>query len=274
MKSLKMRYEVGSVPYLNAKPLVRYFEDLGDESPVKVTYEVPSRLPAMLASGQVQAIMVSSIEALRSPGRRVAAGVSIGTLSDVLSVRVFSKVHPSEIRSVAFDASSMTSNALTRIILKDTYGVDPSGEAMPPDLEAMLVDHDAGVLIGDNGMREEGKGLHILDLGREWLDLTGLPFVWAVWLGDEALTEELADYLALAEREGRNRLEAVIADAPAHTGLPLSLCRKYLTEIMHYPMYERELEGLREFGRLLALHGLIDRAFEPILVGKALKYGT
>ena len=60
-----MTYTVGSVPYLNAKPLVRMFEELGDDSPVKVIYDVPSRLPKLLEEGTVQAIMVSSIEALK-----------------------------------------------------------------------------------------------------------------------------------------------------------------------------------------------------------------
>ncbi|MFI5386560.1 MAG: MqnA/MqnD/SBP family protein, partial [Fimbriimonadales bacterium] len=74
-----MNYRIGCVPYLNAKPLVRLFEDMKGQVPVEVVYDVPSRLPDMLSTGEVQAIMVSSIEALRIPGKRVADGVSIST---------------------------------------------------------------------------------------------------------------------------------------------------------------------------------------------------
>ncbi len=260
-------YKVGSVPYLNAKPLVRLFEDLGESSPVKVLYEVPSLLPKMLESGIVQAIMVSSIEALRSPGRKVARGVCIGTQQEVLSVRVFSKVPPQEIKTLAQDQSSMTSNALAKIILRENYNVDPSAEPMPPNLELMLAQHDACILIGDNGMREQGEGLYILDLGLEWFKLTNLPFVWAMWLGDDKLTPELAHWLSKAEEAGQERMDAIAADAPGHTGIPFELCNRYLRDIMYYPMGQRELEGLKEFGRLLTVHGILKEAWFPEVVG-------
>ncbi|MDR3691673.1 MAG: menaquinone biosynthesis protein [Fimbriimonas sp.] len=259
-------YTVGSVPYLNAKPLVRLFEDLGDQSPVKVIYEVPSLLPPLLESGEADAIMVSSIESLRAPGRRVALGVCIGTQQEVLSVRVFSKVPPTEIRSLALDRSSMTSNALAQIVLHENFGVVPSMEPLPPDLSTMLADHDACVLIGDNGMREEGEGLHILDLGAEWYRLTELPFVWATWMGVESLNSELAGWLWLAEKEGQRRMDAVVADAPAQTRLSFEMCDRYLRHIMHYPLYERELEGLREFGNLIVEHGILPEVYWPELV--------
>jgi chorismate dehydratase len=263
-----MKYTVGSVPYLNAKPLVRAFEVWGDESPVHVVYEVPSKLPELLAAGAVQAIMVSSIEALRHPGKRVAAGVCIGSQREVLSVRVFSKVPPGEIRTLALDQSSMTSNALAQIVLSQTYGVKPITGPQPPNLVAMLADHDACVLIGDNGMRETGDGLYILDLGLEWFKLTGLPFVWAVWLGEGTLTAELSSHLNAAERWGAANLDQIIAEAPLASGIPAELCERYFREIMHYPMGDRELEGLAEFGRLLTVHGFIPLAHEPVLVEK------
>ena len=261
-----MTYTVGSVPYLNAKPLVRLFEELGDDSPVKVVYAVPSKLPAMLASGEVQAILVSSIEALRTPGKRVAEGVCIGSKREVLSVRLFSKVAPGKIRTLALDQSSMTSNALAQIILKEAYGVEPIAEPAPPCLSDMLATHDACVLIGDNGMREEGNGLNILDLGLEWYRLTRLPFVWAVWMGDEGLTPELSYLLYSAERWGALNLDRVIADAPSQTGLSPELCDRYLREIMQYPMHEKELLGFREFARLLAEFNLVNRIQFPMIV--------
>ena len=242
-----MKYTVGSVPYLNAKPLVRMFEELGDDSPVEVIYAVPSELPKLLSDGSVQAIMVSSIEALRVPGRRIAQGVCIGTQKEVLSVRLFSKVPPKKIETLALDLSSMTSNALARIILKERYDVAPAVHAMAPNLEQMLAQCDAGILIGDNGMREQGEGLHILDLGLEWHKLKNLPFVWAVWLGNEGLTPELSKHLVSAELWGRANIDRVLADAPAETGLPHALCERYLQKIMHYPLEERELHGLKEF---------------------------
>lgn len=261
-----MSYTVGSVPYLNAKPLVRMFEEMGDESPVKVLYDVPSNLPKMLADGTVQAIMVSSIEAMRWPGKRIAKGVCIGTQNDVMSVRIFSKVPPKKIETLALDKSSMTSNALARIILKERYDSAPEVSYMLPNLQEMLKEHDACVLIGDNGMREEGHGLHVLDLGHEWHRLKGLPFVWAVWLGDDGLDPILAKHLVSAELWGRANIDRVLATAPAETGLPFHVCERYLHHIMHYHLDERELQGMKEFGKELHKFGLVDPVHFPALI--------
>lgn len=262
-----MRYRVGCVPYLNAKPLTRLFEENREEVPVEAVYDVPSRLPLLLARGEVQAIMASSIEALRFPGKRVADGVSISTQQEVLSVRLFSKCPPHEINRVAFDASSMTSNALAEIILRERYGREIIGEPCPPSLPAMLQDHDACVLIGDNGMRESGEGLHILDLGREWRRLTRLPFVWALWIGDEGLTPELSMWLNVAAQYGMSHIDRVIPIAAQETGFSSADCENYLRRIMDYAFDDPHRRGLQEFGIHLKRLGRVNPVHFPAIVG-------
>ena len=65
-----------------------------------------------------------------------------------------------------------------------------------------------------------------------------------------------------------------MADAPGHTQIPLDMCDLYLRQIMHYPMFEHELEGLREFGRRLEAHGIIKEAHFPEFVGRPLSEPT
>jgi chorismate dehydratase len=262
-----MTYRIGCVPYLNAKPLVRLFEDMKGSVPVEVVYDVPSLLPDLLASGEVQAIMVSSIEALRVPGRRVADGVSISTQKEVQSVRLFSKVPPRMIHTVAFDQSSMTSNALARIILKERYEREVDGAEMAPDLATMLVDHDACIMIGDNGMRADGEGLHVLDLGYEWRRLTRLPFVWALWLGDEGLTPELSMWLNAAALYGMTKIDRVIWSAAEETGFSILQCENYLRRIMDYSFDEPHRQGLQEFGVYLRKLGIVRPPHFPAIVG-------
>jgi chorismate dehydratase len=260
-------YKVGCVPYLNAKPLVRLFEDMKGQVPVEVVYDVPSRLPEMLATGEVQAIMVSSIEALRHPGKRVADGVSISSQKEVLSVRLFSKEPARMVRSVAFDQSSMTSNALARVILKERYDRDVEGEGMEPNLEKMLEAHDACILIGDNGMRANGEGLNVLDLGYEWRRLTRLPFVWALWLGDEGLTPELSMWLNAAALYGMSKIERVVKIAAEETGFSVLQCENYLRRIMDYSFDEPHRQGLQEFGVYLRRLGIVRPTHFPAIVG-------
>lgn len=257
-----MSYAVGCVPYLNAKPLVRRFHDLGDDSPVRVVYDVPSKLPALLADGAVQAILVSSIEALRAP-YRVADGVSISSLSEVLSVRVLSKVPFHEVETLALDRSSMTSNALAEVMLRTVRKKPYRTVLAQPDLDAMLADADAAVLIGDNGMRADGRGLHVIDLGRAWHELTGLPFVWAMWMGHDGLDDALAQHLRDAAVWGVQHLDDVIPLAASETGFPLEEAGHYLRSIMDYRLDQTHKQGLTEFAARLVSGGFLAKPEGP-----------
>jgi len=299
------KYTVGCVPYVNAVPLVAWFEELGDRSPVRVVYDVPSKLPARLESGEADAILVSSVDALRTPGRRMAEFVCIGSHGPVKSVRLFSKVPPAEIRTLALDASSMTSNRLARVILADRYQADPDVVTMSPDLDAMLAECDACVLIGDIGMTAEGTGLHVLDLGDEWRRLTGKPFVWAAWIGNDRLTPELALFLLTAANRGHvgrtlptegwrgqlarwalgrwlrdaeastadfvaQRQREVVERAMRQSGWSEEMVRDYYLNVMVYTMDDPVLEGLREFQRRLLAHEFSDARHFPALVAAEL----
>lgn len=257
---------VGCVPYLNAKPLVWSLERAGEASPVRVLYDVPSALPQMLGSGQAAAILVSSIEALRMPGARIADGVSISSYADVMSVRLFSKVEPKEIKRLALDQSSMTSNALAQIVLAESFGIRPECQPMPPDLSQMLEECDAGILIGDNGMRQSPGDFHVLDLGAEWRALTGLPFVWAVWLGREGMTPELSGHLFEAMQEGLIHIREVVPQAAEETGFALEIAEHYLTSVMDFELGDDHLSGLQAFRDLLLKHKILETAEMPEVV--------
>lgn len=252
---------VGSVSYTNARPLVHALA-----GKVNVELAVPSALPEMLDSGEAQAVMVSSFDALSVPGRTFAEGCCIGSDGDADSVRLFSRVPFGEIRTLSLDQSSLTSNHLARILLAERYGVRPQCEPARPDLGAMLQAHDACILIGDKGMMADGDGLHVMDLGREWTEFTGLPFVWALWVGREDLTPELARILLEARIWGETHIEEVIPDAVQRSGWPEATVRRYFTSTMNYDLTERHLEGLELFRTLLQKHGFVGDAPFPRMI--------
>lgn len=286
---------VGCVPYVNALPLVAWFESLGDQSPVQLIYEVPSRLPALLESGAADAIMVSSVDALMTPGRRIAEGVCIGSHGPVKSVRVLSKVPPAEIRSLAWDQSSMTSNRLAEIVLSQGYGAKFDSITLPPDQKLMLERCDACVLIGDIGMLADGTGLFDLDLGEEWRKLTGKPFVWAGWIGNERLTPDLVLFLQTAaalstagkqppaifsERFILRRwfeeaagvflphFEKLLDFAQEKSGWTREMLEDYYHRVIVYELSGQMLDGLREFQSRLLAQGYAEcRHFPEIVCG-------
>ncbi|MES1227144.1 MAG: MqnA/MqnD/SBP family protein, partial [Armatimonadota bacterium] len=155
-----MGWKVGSVPYVNAAPLVW---DLASRD-IEVVYDVPSRLPALLEGRAVSAVLVSSIYALVNPGLRMVGGVGICSDGPVTSVKIFSRVPLHAVQSVALDASSMTSNRLALEVLRH-HGASAVTQTLPPDLSSMLEICDACVLIGDIGMASHMPRIREYDLG-------------------------------------------------------------------------------------------------------------
>lgn len=256
-------YAVGCVPYVNAKPLITKF---AFEPTVRVELDVPSKLPAMLDSGSVQAVLASSFDALTTPGRSIVWGVCIGSFGPAASVRMFSKVPFAEIRSLALDRSSLTSNHLAQILLREVYGCAPAVEKEDPDLEAMLARHDAAILIGDNGLMTEGAGLHILDLGEAWTNFTGLPFVWAVWIGNDDLDPFLARELNEAYTWWLDRKNELLPEVAEAARWPLVTTATYLEQTMLFRFGEHEWEGLTRYRDLLLKHGFATESITPRVV--------
>lgn len=240
---------LGSVPYLNAKPLVAWFHTPeGKASGVEVLYNVPSRLARMVEAGEVACAMVSSIELFRHADWEAVPHIAIASMGEVLSVRLFSTVPLDRVRSVALDTSSLTSSALVQVLFARRWQAKPEYIPASPDLDAMLQRADAALLIGDRGMLARSEGLHVADLGEEWYRWTGLPFVWALWLGKkENITQSLVEALLRARQWGIEHMGQIIRGETARLGTKEELISHYLCHVMQYEMTPAHEEALARF---------------------------
>src|SRR4051812_48960754 len=171
---------VGAVNYLNTKPLIYDLEALAPDA--ELVLDVPSRLADRLADGSLDVALIPVVEYFRGGPYTIVPDISIASRGPVLSVTLFSRVPWQGIRRVALDEGSRTSAALAQAILRQRYGVRPEVVQLPLDRAAEDADADAVLLIGDRAMRACLPGFaHAYDLGQEWADWTGLPFVYAFW---------------------------------------------------------------------------------------------
>jgi len=243
------KLRVGSVPYINAAPLTRWLET-DDATPfVEVVYAPPSVLARQLEARALDVALVSSVELARRGGVHPVADLCIGSRDAVRSVRLFCKTPLHQIRTVALDTSSLTSAALTQIVLTRAYGVEAEYQHAAPDLGAMLQRADAALLIGDLGMTAAHPAVRkVVDLGSAWRAYTGLPFVWALWLANAETPEQpLADLLRRAYQWGVARLDALIDAESQRTGIRHDLCERYLRQVMVYELDESLQAGLERF---------------------------
>jgi chorismate dehydratase len=250
---------IGTVPYLNGKPLTRWFQtEEGKASGIEVVEAVPSHLAHMLAQGEIAAALVSSFDSFQHAEYAIVPGVSISGQGEIKSVRVFSHLPFSMIQSIAMDSSSLTSVALVTILLDELYNSHPQKLSMRPDLDSMLASADAALLIGDHGMLADGKGLEVLDVGKAWRKLTGLPFTYAVWLGrPENVTPELTTALQTAREYGLTQLDAIAEEEAERLGCSYQICYDYLANVMDYNLEDEHYQALALFKEKCHSHGLV-----------------
>ncbi len=262
-----MSMTIGSVPYLNEKPLTRWFSHTaeGRGSGIDVIYAVPSELARMLRAGEIAAALVSSFEYFRTPGYVVAPGVSISGQDEILSVRAFSRVPWRQAESLALDTSSLTSAALVKILLAQQFDAHPAFLNHAPDLPAMLEIADAALLIGDKGMMAKSEELITLDLGSAWRKLTGLPFVYAVWMGTpEGITPQLTAALQAARDWGVTQIDEIVPEEARRIGCSERLVRHYLTRVMDYALDEEHVRALTLFAQKARREGLLPEPPQPV----------
>jgi chorismate dehydratase len=247
---------VGAVNYLNTKPLICELEELAPEA--RLVLDVPSRLADRLAAGELDVALVPVIEYFRADGYSIIPDVSIATRGPVLSVTLFSRVAWPAIRRVALDEGSRTSAALTQVLLRRRHGVTPEVVPLPPGARAEEADADAVLLIGDRAMRACLPGFAFaFDLGQEWHEWTGLPFVYAVWaVRQGAELGGVARALTEAKRRGLARAGLIAAREAPGLGLDAGFCRRYLSTILHFDLGPREQAGLLHYYALAADLGL------------------
>ncbi|MGD0464060.1 MAG: menaquinone biosynthesis protein [Tepidisphaeraceae bacterium] len=243
---------LGSVSYLNAKPLIHGLEN---DPEVDLELAVPAQLLEGLRSRRFDIALLPVIDYQRLPEARIVPSGGIGCDGPTLTVRIFSRVPIEKITALGCDIESHSSVALAQILLAERYGITPRLFDLPPggsDAQAVL-------LIGDKVVLHHPSGMpHQLDLGLAWKDLTHLPFVFAVWI--TCLGTDLGDLpqrLRRARDRGLADLRNIVERDAVPRGWPADLAKRYLSEYLKYKIGPVQLDAIRLFHDLAAKYAII-----------------
>jgi chorismate dehydratase len=221
----------------------------------EISYTVPSLCAKALADGTADIGIIPAAAYAQIPGLQVLPDVAIASRRAVRSILLVSQIPVELVRKVALDTSSMTSVALTKVLFEKWMGGGRTFTSMEPDIDKMLNECDAGLLIGDPALRVDRRRYHTVDLAEEWIRYTGKPFVFAFWaVRGEALGEaDPAIDIPAVFRESRDHglepknLEMIAREWASQVGLSEEEVRTYLTENIHYQLDSGCLDGLRLF---------------------------
>jgi len=251
------RLRISAISYLNTAPLMWDFEHGDAGAPFDISYTVPAQCAADLAAGAADIGIIPAAAYANIPGLVILPGVAIASRRPVRSILLVSKVPLEKVRSVALDTSSLTSVALTKVLFAKWWGPGRTFTPMAPDVEEMLKQRDAALVIGDPALKVDRSRYLFHDLAEEWIRFTGKPFVFAFWaVRQAALTDapsalDLAAVFQLSRDHGlrAESLQRIAREWAPRLGLSEFAVKTYLTETIHYELDPMCLEGLRLFYR-------------------------
>ncbi len=201
------------------------------------------------------------IEYQRIPDISLIPDVCVGSKGNVRSVVLVTRARDlKDVRSVALDESSRTSAALMKIIFLEFLGLEPKWVTSPPNVDLMLAENDAALVIGDPAMTFVRNGLRILDMANLWREHTGLGFVFAVWAArNVALPKVAAIDFAAVRDEGLEHIEEILSHYEWEIPLPRDELRRYLTDDITFHIDESLQQGMQLYFDLAFKHGLIEQ---------------
>jgi chorismate dehydratase len=244
-----MALRLGRISYVNMAPVFYRLD-----ADVHEVQGVPTELNERLLSGELDLAPISSIEYARHAHRlRLLPRLCVSSEGAVESIQLVSRTPLEQVRTIAVTPESATSVVLTKVLLPEARHV-PLGE-----------EAEAKLLIGDAALKSafEDPTPHY-DLGRLWLERTGLPMVFAVWACPEPVPAGLADLeQALVEsvRIARAEPEQLAHESSERYGYPPGFLARYF-EKLRYRFGPRERAGLLTFLELARDVGELDEVRE------------
>lgn len=257
---------LGVVSFINTLPLIDGLEKLAS---IELKHSVPSLLLDQLTDSSVDVALCSSIDYQRSIDPLIVLPVGmLGCDGPTLTVRLYSSQPLARLHRVYCDTDSHASIALMRIVLRESHGVEPE-----------LIDYDARehvalnkpidwpeamLLIGDKVVTDSPPAVrypHQLDLGGAWVEHTGLPFVFALWMArrdaDPAMLATIAAILDRQRRHNLQRIDHIIHHKAKPRNWPGDLANEYLKQRIAYELTDARRAGLELFFEKALEHGLI-----------------
>ncbi|HEV2830776.1 MAG TPA: menaquinone biosynthesis protein [Hanamia sp.] len=240
------KIKVGAVSYLNTKPLIYGFEKGMMKDEVELLIEYPSRIAAMLLENEIDVGLVPVAIIPEMKEHYIISDYCIGSEGEVASVCLFSEVPLNRIEKILLDYQSRSSVALLKLLISEQWKMDVIFEETSGDYQSKISGTTAGLVIGDRALRQRKISPYIYDLGLEWKQFTGLPFVFAAWISNKKLDKNFVHSFNEANVFGLRNLEDVIDD---YKGVPFDL-KKYYTQHIKFELDDNKRRALELFLKL------------------------
>ena len=281
-----MKFAIAAVSFLNTIPLIDFLRSLADDQ-VGLCLDLPSRLAGYLSDGSADVALLPVAEILRGETGGILPAGAIACHGPVNSVKVFATSELTALQRISADRGSRSSVALLRVLLSEIHGLSLPVSEIKPQTDVMPAEGEGVLIIGDRCfeyekfLRESGHDeVKSWDLGQLWWELTGLPFVFAIWAvapgfplqAGLAAVAELKGLLSESLAHGLRNLSNIaareaVAGRLGHEGYATKAAIDYyFRRSLCFTVGEQELAGIRRFHQLAVAREIIpERPLPPVL---------
>ncbi|MBC6109252.1 menaquinone biosynthetic enzyme MqnA/MqnD family protein [Pedobacter fastidiosus] len=232
------KIKISAVAYTNTKAFIYGLEHSDIINKIDLSLDIPSDCAAKVISGQADIGLMPVAAIPLVPNANIVADYCIGSDGAVNSVFIFSDVPVEEIKTLRLDSHSRTSNNLAKVLLKFYWKQDVE---FTTDLNAKT---DAIVLIGDRTFGKKDDFAFAYDMGAEWKNFTGLPFMYAAWVANKEISQEFKDEFNEALKFGLEHRKEVLQDLPQTDNFDL---KDYLYHKLQFEVTEDRKKALNLF---------------------------
>ena len=237
------KIRVGAVSYLNTKPLIYAFENGEMQEDIELIMGYPSKIAAMLKNDEIDVGLVPVAIIPNLKESHIISNYCIGCDGEVASVCLFSEVPLERIEKILLDYQSQTSVELLKILIKNFWKIHPAIEQAAAGYENNIKGNTAGLVIGNRALEQRKKSKYIYDLGEEWKNFTGLPFVFATWVSNKSLPDDFITDFNSATKRSLEKIN-IIVEALEYDVYDL---HKYYTKNLVYIFTDRLKNGMNTF---------------------------
>ena len=211
---MQRKIRVGAVSYLNTKPLVYGFEQGMMAESVELKIDFPSKIASMLLEDKIDVGLVPVAIIPEMKEHYIISNYCISCDGEVASVCLFSEVPLDKIEKILLDYQSRTSVELLKILIKESWKIDPVLEETTGEYRSQISGTTAALVIGDRALEQRKVSPYIYDLGLEWKKFTGLPFVFAAWVSNKKLATDFINFFNEANSAGLHKIEVIVEEHP------------------------------------------------------------
>ncbi|HUS01274.1 MAG TPA: menaquinone biosynthesis protein [Chitinophagaceae bacterium] len=240
---MNKKIRVGAVNYLNTKPLIYGFEHGEMNNEVELVRDYPSKIAALLINDKIDIGLVPVTIITELKEHYIISDHCIGCDGEVGSVCLFSEVPLEKIEKILLDYQSRTSVDLLKILIKESWKINPELIPTSEDYRKEIKGTTAGLIIGDRALEQRNISTYMYDLGLEWKKYTGLPFVFAAWISNKKLEPSFIMDFNNTNSTGLQNLDKVIAENP-YQAFDLE---KYFTRFINYDLDDLKKTALDLF---------------------------